>query len=65
MEVPQNKVPSPADMLYLPALPKGRVPASTPSKKGHAVSVDEKLIARHLADMDHILRSIPTPGAGH
>ncbi|KAG8385402.1 hypothetical protein BUALT_Bualt03G0039300 [Buddleja alternifolia] len=66
MNVHQNKVPSPADMsLYLSALPKGKVPASTPSKKGHAAIVDRKLIARHLTSVDRILRSVPSPGIGH
>ncbi|XP_015065205.1 precursor of CEP14 [Solanum pennellii] len=51
--------------LYLNALPKGRVPASTPSKKGHSYTTDEKLIARHLAAVDRILRSVPSPGVGH
>lgn len=51
--------------LYLNALPKGTVPASTPSKKGHSYTTDEKLIARHLAAIDRILRSVPSPGVGH
>ncbi|CAN4082207.1 unnamed protein product [Withania somnifera] len=57
-----KKAASLMDRLYLNALPKGRVPASTPSKKGH---YDEKLIARHLAAIDRILRSVPSPGVGH
>ncbi|KAL3820231.1 hypothetical protein ACJIZ3_006136 [Penstemon smallii] len=62
----QNKVPSLTDMrLYLTSLPKGKVPNSTPSKKGHSVTVDRKLIARHLSAIDRILRSVPSPGAGH
>lgn len=59
------KVPSTTDSLYLSALPKGTVPSSTPSKKGHAETIDEKLIARHLAAIDRILRSVPSPGVGH
>ncbi|KAL3851412.1 hypothetical protein ACJIZ3_013294 [Penstemon smallii] len=51
--------------LYLAALPKGTVPVSTPSKKGHAVTTDQKLITRHLAAIDRILRSVPSPGVGH
>ncbi|KAH0699579.1 hypothetical protein KY284_013794 [Solanum tuberosum] len=51
--------------LYLNSLPKGRVPASTPSKKGHSYTTDEKLIARHLAAIDRSLRSVPSPGVGH
>lgn len=53
--------------LFLSALPKGTVPASTPSKKGHAFIVDEKLIARrHLVGNDRrALQSVPSPGVGH
>ncbi|CAA2989728.1 Hypothetical predicted protein [Olea europaea subsp. europaea] len=68
LEVQHNtmkKVPSMEERLYLPSLPKGSVPNSSPSKKGHAVTIDEKLIARHLAAVDRILRSVPSPGAGH
>ncbi|KAL4563350.1 hypothetical protein LXL04_027391 [Taraxacum kok-saghyz] len=51
---------SPVEMsLYLTALPKGTVPASTPSQKGHASITDEKLITRHLIAIDRILRSVP------
>ncbi|CAN4105646.1 unnamed protein product [Withania somnifera] len=60
-----KKAPSLMDRLYLNALPKGRVPASTPSKKGHSYTTDEKRIARHLAAIDRILRSVPSPGVGH
>ncbi|KAL6546474.1 hypothetical protein OROMI_022195 [Orobanche minor] len=65
--VEKNYVPPPpsADSLYMAALPKGTVPASTPSKKGHASTVDQKLIARHLAATDRILQSVPSPGVGH
>ncbi|MFS7931404.1 putative precursor of CEP13/CEP14 [Helianthus anomalus] len=51
--------------LYLSVLPKGTVPASTPSKKGHSSITDEKLITRHLIAVDRILRSVPSPGVGH
>ncbi|CAN6689628.1 hypothetical protein ACFX13_004899 [Malus domestica] len=53
--------------LFLSALPKGNVPASTPSKKGHAVVINEKLIARHLSvEPNRILaQSVPSPGVGH
>ncbi|KAL1555958.1 hypothetical protein AAHA92_11636 [Salvia divinorum] len=30
-----------------------------------AATFDEKLIARHLAALDRILRSVPSPGVGH
>ncbi|KAL1562625.1 hypothetical protein AAHA92_05188 [Salvia divinorum] len=51
--------------LYLAALPKGTVPNSAPTKRGHSNTIDEKLIARHLAAVDRILRSVPSPGMGH
>ncbi|XP_062094505.1 precursor of CEP14-like [Humulus lupulus] len=52
--------------LFLSALPKGTVPSSAPSKKGHAEVVNEKLIGRHLiAQMDRSLQSVPSPGVGH
>ncbi|GFZ07134.1 hypothetical protein Acr_19g0000710 [Actinidia rufa] len=57
--------PSLEDRLYLNALPKGAVTPSSPSKKGHAMDVDEKLIARHLIAIDRILRSVPSPAIGH
>ncbi|KAJ7968764.1 B-cell lymphoma 6 protein [Quillaja saponaria] len=70
--VKQNKtkvVPSSSrssrESLFFGSLPKGTVPSSTPSKKGHATIIDEKLIARHLISIDRILRSVPSPGAGH
>ncbi|KAG4999952.1 hypothetical protein AAZX31_08G116000 [Glycine max] len=54
------------DSLFLSALPKGTVPPSSPSKKGHSMEVDEKLIARHLITIDPVLlRSVPSPGVGH
>ncbi|KAL3624839.1 hypothetical protein CASFOL_031507 [Castilleja foliolosa] len=61
-----NKAPTLFDRLYLAALPKGTVPASAPTKKGHSFTVDEKLVARHLSDINRILHSsVPSPGAGH
>ncbi|KAH6825551.1 hypothetical protein C2S53_016357 [Perilla frutescens var. hirtella] len=60
-----TNIPSGKDSLYLTALPKGKVPASTPTKRGHAATIDQKLIARHLALADRNLRSVPSPGVGH
>ncbi|KAL7089183.1 hypothetical protein ACP275_13G173100 [Erythranthe tilingii] len=53
--------------LYLTALPKGNVPASTPTNKGHAATTDQKLTAlRHLAAVyNRILTSVPSPDVGH
>ncbi|KAK8575116.1 hypothetical protein V6N13_033653 [Hibiscus sabdariffa] len=46
---------------------KGTVPAaSAPTKKGHSTTLDDqKLFARHLARIDRILQSVPSPGGGH
>ncbi|KAL8226272.1 hypothetical protein R6Q59_000187 [Mikania micrantha] len=55
----------PVKMSLFQSVPKGYVPASTPSKKGHSSITDEKLITRHLIAIDRILRSVPSPGDGH
>ncbi|WCJ27244.1 Precursor of CEP14 [Euphorbia peplus] len=47
------------------ALPKGTVPSSSPSKKGHATLDNEELFRRHLRAIDRILQSVPSPGVGH
>ncbi|KAL8103517.1 hypothetical protein AgCh_027923 [Apium graveolens] len=62
---PPPPPPFTQDSLYLSSLPKGTVPDSSPSKQHHSLVVDEKLIARHLAALDRILRSVPSPGVGH
>lgn len=62
---PPPPPPPSQDSLYLSSLPKGTVPNSAPTKKHHSFVVDEKLIARHLAALDRILRSVPSPGVGH
>ncbi|XP_045805032.1 precursor of CEP14-like [Trifolium pratense] len=62
--------PTPRDSLFLSSLPKGKIPYSAPSKRGNSIEVDEKLVARHLISTDEsevriLLRSVPSPGAGH
>ncbi|KAJ6770009.1 PRECURSOR OF CEP14 [Salix purpurea] len=47
------------------ALPEGRVTSSCPGKKGHATLDNEQILARHLASIDRILRSVPSPGVGN
>lgn len=64
-ESKKRSVASLGDSLILSALPKGKVPSSTPTKKGHGMVVDEKLVARHLVSIDRSLRSVPSPGVGH
>ncbi|CAI0475936.1 unnamed protein product [Linum tenue] len=58
-------VPSLFQSLLLSALPKGTVPASSPSKKGHSTLDNVERFQRHLAQIDRILRSVPSPGVGH
>ncbi|KAK7306503.1 hypothetical protein VNO77_44450 [Canavalia gladiata] len=58
--------PSSRKSLFFSSLPKGKVPSSTPSRKGHSIEVDEKLVARHLITTERLLlQSVPSPGAGH
>lgn len=64
-EKSNDKIPSSFKSLVLSALPGGTVPFSSPSKQTHATLDDEKLFARHLASIDRILRSVPSPGNGH
>ncbi|CAN0853568.1 Precursor of CEP14 [Linum grandiflorum] len=52
-------------LLLMSSLPKGTVPASSPSKKGHSSVDNVERSERHLASVDRILRSVPSPGMGH
>ncbi|XP_068655779.1 precursor of CEP14-like [Aristolochia californica] len=63
-EITKN-VPSLDAGLFLSVLPKGNVPPSAPSKKGHAVIDEQKLLTMHFAKIDRILKSVPSPGMGH
>ncbi|GMJ10078.1 C-TERMINALLY ENCODED PEPTIDE 14 [Hibiscus trionum] len=40
-------------------------PAFSFSNKGHEMVNKERFLALHLAKLDRILQSIPSPGAGH
>ncbi|XAR59268.1 hypothetical protein NMG60_11015012 [Bertholletia excelsa] len=51
--------------LFLTALSKGTIPPFSPSNKVQSTFTDEKLAALHLATIDRILRSVPSPGVGH
>ncbi|RAL50329.1 hypothetical protein DM860_008003 [Cuscuta australis] len=53
------------DRVFKNLFVKGQVPASSPSKRGHADTVDEKLVARHLAALHRIPGSVPSPGTGN
>ncbi|KAK4340615.1 hypothetical protein RND71_039116 [Anisodus tanguticus] len=49
-----KKISNLEDMrLYQIALPKGTIPNSSPSKKGHSHTINR------------ILKSVPSPGVGH
>ncbi|KAJ9168671.1 hypothetical protein P3X46_020168 [Hevea brasiliensis] len=61
----ESTVPSLFARLVLSALPRGTVPSSSPSKKGHATLDNEQLFQRHLVSIDRILKSVPSPGVGH
>lgn len=54
------------ESLALSALPKGSVPPSTPSNKGHAtVLVNEKHFTAVPAQVERNSQSVPSPGIGH
>ncbi|CAN1150126.1 Precursor of CEP14 [Linum perenne] len=61
----EARVSSLFQSLLLSALPKGTVPASSPSKKGHSSVDNVERFQRHLASIDRVLRSVPSPGMGH
>ncbi|KAE8706115.1 putative S-domain-2 5 [Hibiscus syriacus] len=45
--------------------PKKMLPDSDDDDKGHAMGSNERLFAFHLAEIDRILQSHPSPGGGH
>ncbi|CAN8292978.1 unnamed protein product [Cochlearia groenlandica] len=56
--------------LYLTALPKGNVPPSGPSDKGHTSPPDEDHFNKHIVpenspEFQRLLGSVPSPGVGH
>lgn len=66
----ERKTLSSYESLLLPGLPKGtNTPPSSPSKSHSSTTTttlnNEKLFARHLAAIDRILGSVPSPGVGH
>ncbi|KAJ4847816.1 hypothetical protein Tsubulata_011767 [Turnera subulata] len=44
---------------------KVRNPTSSPRQEDNEIPTYERLIASHLAKIDRILQSVPSPGAGH
>ncbi|KAH7848094.1 hypothetical protein Vadar_033747 [Vaccinium darrowii] len=61
----EEGVRSMEDSLILSALPKGTTPPSSPSDKGHAMAINERLSASPIAHADRFLKSVPSPGIGH
>ncbi|CAA7049718.1 unnamed protein product [Microthlaspi erraticum] len=64
-EEEKSRMPHVTKTTTLAALPKGKIPNSTPSKKGHAAVSAVKLRSRQLSTVDRFLRSVPSPGVGH
>ncbi|KAJ4916811.1 hypothetical protein Rs2_02361 [Raphanus sativus] len=64
-EEEKSHVPHVTNTTTLAALPKGKIPNSAPSKKGHAVISAVKLRSRHLSTVHRFLQSVPSPGVGH
>uniref|UniRef100_A0A1J3JNU2 Precursor of CEP14 n=1 Tax=Noccaea caerulescens TaxID=107243 RepID=A0A1J3JNU2_NOCCA len=64
-EEEKSRMPHVTKTTTLTALPKGKIPTSTPSKKGHAAISAEKLRSRQLSTVDRFLQSVPSPGVGH
>lgn len=56
--------------LFLSALPKGNVPPSGPSDKGHTsppadYSDDQHMVPKTSPEIHRLLGSVPSPGVGH
>ncbi|KAF7146812.1 hypothetical protein RHSIM_Rhsim04G0027000 [Rhododendron simsii] len=61
----EKEVPSMEDNLILSALPKGTTPRSSPSYKGHAMAINERLYVLPIPHADRVLQAVPSPGVGH
>ncbi|KAL0697812.1 hypothetical protein Bca4012_053934 [Brassica carinata] len=51
--------------LFLSALPKGNVPPSGPSDKGHTSQPDDYSDKHMVPEIHRQLGSVPSPGVGH
>ncbi|KAK8648297.1 hypothetical protein V6N13_129055 [Hibiscus sabdariffa] len=40
-------------------------PQEPPTEKDHVMADNERVFAAHLAKLDRILQSVPSPGGGH
>ncbi|XVF04406.1 hypothetical protein REPUB_Repub05bG0079800 [Reevesia pubescens] len=51
--------------IILPKEPTKILPASDNNINGHTMANNERLLAIHLAKIDRVLQSTPSPGGGH
>lgn len=54
--------------LFLNVLPKGEVPPSSPSDKGHTSppdDADQRMVPENSPEIHALLGSVPSPGVGH
>ncbi|XP_018450132.1 precursor of CEP13-like [Raphanus sativus] len=51
--------------LFLSTLPKGNVPPSGPSDKGHTFQPEDYLDKHMVSEIHRQLGSVPSPGVGH
>ncbi|KAE8713020.1 Detected protein of unknown function [Hibiscus syriacus] len=69
----QSRNPFNADMKAQAALippkdnlvPSDHVPMKPPTDKDHVMANTERLFALHLAKIDRLLQSVPSPGGGN
>ncbi|XP_021288449.1 precursor of CEP14 [Herrania umbratica] len=61
----KKEVFSPKDNLVPVVLPNKPTAPPSPTEKDHIMAKDERLFALHLAKIDRILQSVPSPGRGH
>ncbi|GLT58772.1 hypothetical protein SLA2020_316400 [Shorea laevis] len=66
LEVVKKEVPSlKANLGVLCTPPKDTIAPNSLHQHGNAITNKERLITLHLARIDRILESQPSPGAGH
>ncbi|GKV02123.1 hypothetical protein SLEP1_g14597 [Rubroshorea leprosula] len=66
LEVAKKEVPSLKANLIVPcAPPKDTIAPNSLHQHGNAITNEERLITLHLARIDRILGSNPSPGARH
>ncbi|EOY13418.1 hypothetical protein QQP08_021591 [Theobroma cacao] len=66
LNMEKKVIPSMKENVVPSVLPQKATPAPSASgNKGHLMVNDERLFAHHLAKIDRILQSNPSPGSGH